>query len=63
MTLSNFIEQCEGRGILATLARAVINSTGGWASFKESAPDITNHGKRRIWRVHLLQRHLTLRTP
>ena len=26
------------------LARAVIRQLGGWDSFKESAPDITNHG-------------------
>lgn len=27
-----------------TIARAVIRQLGGWASFQESAPDITRHG-------------------
>ena len=40
-TLKNFIEYSS---IDAKLIRAVIRQSGGWRSFQESAPDITNHG-------------------
>ncbi len=29
---------------IPSLTRAVIRQMGGWASFKESAPDVANHG-------------------
>lgn len=34
----------ETSNIPSTLARAVIKQLGGWSSFRESAPDIANHG-------------------
>lgn len=40
-TLKNFIEYSS---IDAKLIRAVVRQSGGWRSFQESAPDITNHG-------------------
>ena len=39
-TLKNFIEYSS---IDAELIRAVIRQSGGWQSFQESAPDITNY--------------------
>ena len=39
-TLKNFIEYSS---IDAELIRAVIRQSGGWKSFQESAPDITNY--------------------
>jgi hypothetical protein len=40
-TLKNFIKNSS---IDAKLIRAVVRQSGGWQSFQESAPDITNHG-------------------
>ena len=40
-TLKNFIKNSN---IDADLIRAVVRQSGGWRSFQESAPDITNHG-------------------
>lgn len=41
LTQSEFINQARTP---AKLTRAVIKQLGGWASFKESAEDICNHG-------------------
>lgn len=35
---------CEYSSIDVGLIRAVIRQSGGWQSFQESAPDISNHG-------------------
>jgi len=40
-TISNLIDNTN---IPAALVRAVVRQLGGWDSFKESAPDIANHG-------------------
>ena len=40
-TLKNFIEYSS---IDAELIRAVVRQSGGWQSFQEIAPDITNYG-------------------
>ena len=40
-TLKNFIKNSN---IDADLIRAVVRQSGGWQSFQEMAPDITNHG-------------------
>lgn len=40
-TLTKLIESSS---IPAELIRAVVRQSGGWESFKESAPDIANHG-------------------
>lgn len=34
----------ESTNIPASLVRAVVRQMGGWESFSQSAPDITNHG-------------------
>jgi len=34
----------ENSNIPATLIRSAINQFGGWESFKQLAPDVTNHG-------------------
>ena len=34
----------DSTNIPPSLVRAVVKQLGGWESFKESAPDITNHG-------------------
>lgn len=44
MNMQQFIKEAEGRGMPASLSRAVIRGMGGWDSFKESAPDVSNHG-------------------
>ena len=41
MTLTHLIENSS---IPEPLIRAVVRQIGGWSSFKESAPDIANHG-------------------
>jgi hypothetical protein len=41
MKLQNLIDNSN---IPASLIRAVVKQMGGWQSFTESAPDITNHG-------------------
>lgn len=41
MTLSKLIQSTN---IPEALTRAVVRQLGGWESFKESAPDIANHG-------------------
>ena len=35
---------CKNSNIDAGLIRAVVRQSGGWQSFQEMAPDITNHG-------------------
>ena len=40
-TLKNFIKNSN---VDSKLIRAVVRQSGGWRSFQESAPDITNHG-------------------
>ena len=37
-------EFCEKTHLPAGLVRAVIRQSGGWDSFRESAPDVANHG-------------------
>jgi hypothetical protein len=40
VTLKSFVSSFA----IPTLAHAVIAQTGGWLSFKDIAPDVTNHG-------------------
>lgn len=40
----NLSQLCEQSNIPASLIRAVVRQLGGWESFTESAPDISNHG-------------------
>lgn len=41
MKMKNLIENTS---MSPKLAKAIINQSGGWDQFKESAPDIANHG-------------------
>ena len=44
MKQSEFITHADGRGISATLARAIIRRLGGWREFQERARDVTTCG-------------------
>lgn len=44
MKIKTITQFCNESRINSDLIRAVIRQSGGWQSFKESAPDIYNHG-------------------
>lgn len=44
MKIKSLAQFCDQSNLDSKLIRAVVSQLGGWESFQESAPDISNHG-------------------